>query len=163
MNRTHQGLTRLVKATLTSTITPANARTALSTDIEHLLTETIYIHNNILILNKETSPLKVDMSKKALSKLSENDLEKIAGRFRALGEKSRLKIVQCLHNGEKTVTELVESTGLSQPNTSRHLLVLVNTKLILRRKSGLHVLYRLADDHLAQICSIVCKSVESES
>ncbi len=120
------------------------------------------MHNNIIILNQRNKSRKENMTKKDLSKLTENELEKIASRFRALGEASRLKIVQCLQDGEKTVTEIVESIGLSQPNTSRHLLVLVNTKLITRRKSGLHVIYRLADDHLAQVCSIVCRSVESE-
>lgn len=102
------------------------------------------------------------MTKNPLKSLSADTMETVAARFRALGEVSRLQLVQALHGGEKNVTDLVELTGLSQPNVSRHLSVLVTAGLIGRRKVGLNVLYRVVDESLADICAIVCKSVSSQ-
>lgn len=103
------------------------------------------------------------MTKNPLKSLSTDTMESVAARFRALGEASRLQLVQALHSGEKNVTSLVELTGLGQPNVSRHLAVLVTAGLIGRRKDGLNVLYRIIDESLAGICTIVCKSVAKQS
>lgn len=94
------------------------------------------------------------------SSILKGNLDVIANRFRALSEVSRLKIVQCLQDGEKNVTEIVESTGLSQPNVSRHLQILVQAGLIGRKKDGLSVLYKITDKTLSKICKIVCESLE---
>lgn len=103
------------------------------------------------------------MTKNPLKGVSDADLETIAWRFRALGEVSRLHLVRALQSGEKNVTDLVEITGLSQPNVSRHLAVLVAAGLLGRRKDGLNVLYKIVDESLAEICAIVCKSVSKQS
>ena len=94
--------------------------------------------------------------------MSTNSLQLIAQRFRALGEVSRLRIVQALLDGEKNVTDLVELSQLSQPNVSRHLQILVNAGLVGRRKSGLNVLYRIIDEGLPEMCGVVCKSLEAK-
>lgn len=99
------------------------------------------------------------MTKNILKKLTEQQFETIAGRFRALSEISRLKIIACLQNGEKSVTELVEETKLSQPNVSGHLNILLTTGLIGRRKEGNSVRYKIVDKSLSEICGIVCKNV----
>lgn len=103
------------------------------------------------------------MNKNPLRKLNDDNFESIALRFRALGEKSRLRLVEALHTGEKNVTELVKLTGLGQPNVSRHLNILVAAGLIGRRKEGLNVLYRIVDETLSEVCTIVCKSVANSS
>ncbi|MBX7143701.1 MAG: metalloregulator ArsR/SmtB family transcription factor [Oligoflexia bacterium] len=103
------------------------------------------------------------MTKNALKNLQPDALEAVAMRFRALGEPSRLLILQVLQVGEVNVTDLVKMTGLSQPNVSRHLSVLVNAGLVGRRKDGLNVLYRVVDENLTEICSIVCRSVSDKS
>ena len=99
------------------------------------------------------------MTKTPLKSLSPAAMELVASRFRALGEVSRLQLIHELQSGEKNVSELVERTGLSQPNVSRHLGLLVTAGLIGRRKEGLNVLYRVIDESVAELCSIVCKSV----
>lgn len=103
------------------------------------------------------------MTKNPLKSISTETMETIATRFRALGEVSRLQIIQALQSGEKNVTDLVKLTALSQPNVSRHLAVLVGTGLIGRRKDGLNVLYRVIDDSLREICAVMCKSVVNKS
>ena len=92
-------------------------------------------------------------------KLSEAALELIAARFRALSEPTRLKLLMALEEGEKNVTELVNATGATQTNVSRQLSVLTTAGLLARRKSGLSVIYRIADASIFDLCSHVCKSL----
>ena len=54
-------------------------------------------------------------------KLTPELMDIIAERFKALGEPARLQILDALRDGEATVTELVDATGLGQANVSKHL------------------------------------------
>lgn len=65
--------------------------------------------------------------------------------FRGLGDPSRLAIVEALRSGEKTVSELVTVTTLSQPNVSAHLSCLKDCGLLASRQEGRNVFYALAD------------------
>jgi DNA-binding transcriptional ArsR family regulator len=85
----------------------------------------------------------------------------VARRFKALGQPARLSIVAALQSGERSVSELVELTGRGQPNVSQHLVGLVNASLVASRREGSHVFYRIADPVVLEICSTVCRSVES--
>jgi len=93
-------------------------------------------------------------------KLSDAAVELIAARFRALSEPTRLKLLMALEDGEKNVTELVNLTGATQTNVSRQLSVLATAGLLARRKSGLSVLYRIADPGIFDLCGHVCKSLQ---
>lgn len=84
----------------------------------------------------------------------------IAGRFRALAEPARLAILQALRNSEHTVTELVEMTGLTQANVSRHLQQLLASGFVNRRREGLFAYYALADADVLALCDIMCSRVE---
>lgn len=88
-------------------------------------------------------------------------LESIAQRFRAMGEPSRLRILQELLQGERSVKALVENVGLTQSNTSRHLQALYEAALVARRKSGLEVIYYVSDPMIAQLCELMCSSERS--
>ena len=92
--------------------------------------------------------------------LSDAALELIAARFRALSEPTRLKLLMALEEGEQSVTELVKVTGATQTNVSRQLGVLTTAGLLARRKSGLSVLYRIADPGIFDLCGHVCKSLQ---
>jgi len=86
----------------------------------------------------------------------------IATRFRALGEPTRLAILHALEGKERTVTELVEHTGLGQGNLSKHLQQLHACGFVSRRRDGLFVYYALADKHVLALCEIMCSRIESE-
>ena len=86
-------------------------------------------------------------------------LELVAERFRILGEPMRLQLVQCLLAGEKTVGELVEATGATQANVSRHLQTLNRAGILGRRKDGLRVYYSIEDDTVFDLCDHVCGSL----
>ena len=86
-------------------------------------------------------------------------LELIAKRFRALGDPTRLAMLQSLFAGERTVQELVELTGTSQANTSKHLGLLLEQGLVGRRRDGAFVRYRIVDATLEWLCQLVCGSL----
>jgi ArsR family transcriptional regulator len=80
----------------------------------------------------------------------------VAERFRALGEPARLRILNALRGGEAAVTELVEATGLSQANLSKHLQLLHSVGFVTRRKEGQFVYYALADQDIFLLCDLMC-------
>ncbi|HEX7241040.1 MAG TPA: metalloregulator ArsR/SmtB family transcription factor [Longimicrobiaceae bacterium] len=90
-------------------------------------------------------------------------LELIAERFKALAEPARLAILNALRAREMTVSELMEATGLGQANASKHLQILHGLRFVERRKEGLYVVYRLADQDVFQLCDIMCGRLARES
>ena len=95
-------------------------------------------------------------------KLTPDVLEMIALRFKVLAESARLGILSCLREGEMTVGELVEQTGLGQANVSKHLQLLHANGFVERRKDGLFVYYSLADERVFQLCDMMCGRLEAE-
>lgn len=93
-------------------------------------------------------------------KLNDALFGSIADRFKALGEPARLRILDALRDGERTVGELVEQTGLNQANLSKHLQMLHGLDFVERRKDGLFVYYRLADEKVFHLCEIMCGRAE---
>jgi DNA-binding transcriptional ArsR family regulator len=69
--------------------------------------------------------------------------------FRGFADPSRLAILQSLQNGERTVTGLVQATGLTQPNVSNHLSCLRDCGLVTLRQQGRFSYYSLSDDRVA--------------
>ena len=86
----------------------------------------------------------------------------VAERFRALAEPARLQILNCLREGEMTVGELVEATGLGQANVSKHLHFLFTANFVSRRKEGLYTYYALADRDVFTLCDAMCGRIERE-
>ncbi|HEX6558521.1 MAG TPA: metalloregulator ArsR/SmtB family transcription factor [Longimicrobiales bacterium] len=95
-------------------------------------------------------------------RLTPHALELIAGRFKALAEPARLKILDALRNGEKSVSELAEDLDSSHANISKHLSVLFAGGFVKRRKQGLSVFYRLADKTVFKLCDVMCGRIEAE-
>ena len=89
-------------------------------------------------------------------------LAAIAERFKVLGEPARLQILQTLRRGERTVSELVEGTGMGQANVSKHLQLLLAHGFVVRRKEGLYAWYRLADQDVFRLCDIMCGGLERD-
>jgi DNA-binding transcriptional ArsR family regulator len=99
---------------------------------------------------------------KTLHALSDEAILLVAARFRVLGEPSRLRILQCLRNGELNVSQLVEATGLTQANTSRHLQALAEAAILGRRREGPSVFYYIADPGIFDLCETVCGSLQRQ-
>ena len=98
------------------------------------------------------------MSKKRVKQpiLSDQALDLLAARFRALADPTRLRILNTLMRGESSVGELVASTGLEQPSVSRHLIVLRREGILARRAEGNRAYYRIEDPTVSRLFGLVC-------
>ncbi len=94
--------------------------------------------------------------------LPDEAMERIAARFRLLGDPSRLRLINLLMQGECSVQELVEASGLGQANVSRHLGLLRAEGIVARTKDGNRALYRLADNSIEKLCTLVCGELASQ-
>lgn len=97
--------------------------------------------------------------KTKIKALSRPALEIIASRFRILGDASRLQLLQCLFQGERSVQELCELCSMSQANASKHLSVMAEQGIVEKRRQGLFVYYCIADDSIYDLCNLVCGAV----
>lgn len=95
--------------------------------------------------------------------ISDKMLELIARRFRILGEPLRLRILQGLESGQKTVNELVSELDGNQPNVSKHLQILSDGGLVSRRREGTSIVYAISDPMVFKLCELVCKSEAEKS
>lgn len=95
--------------------------------------------------------------------VSDEALNLIAQRFRVLGEPSRLRLIRALEQGERSVTQLQEATGLTQANASRHLQTLTHAGILGRRRDGTNVIYYIADPGIFELCSHVCGSLQDRA
>jgi rhodanese-related sulfurtransferase/predicted transcriptional regulator len=70
---------------------------------------------------------------------------------KAIASPHRLEILEVLAQGERTVESLASETGLSIANASRHLQQLRQAQLVLARREGLFVHYRLAGPEVVSL------------
>ncbi|WP_371778077.1 ArsR/SmtB family transcription factor [Streptosporangium subroseum] len=63
--------------------------------------------------------------------------------FNAIAEPQRREILVLLRAGERSVTELAQELGMTQPGASKHLRVLREVGLVCDRKAGKQRLYGL--------------------
>jgi DNA-binding transcriptional ArsR family regulator len=95
--------------------------------------------------------------------MTDRMVELIAKRFRMLGEPFRIRILQQLQTGEKTVNELVANLDGNQPNVSKHLALLHDSGLVGRRREGTSVVYAISDPMVFRLCDLVCRSETEKS
>jgi DNA-binding transcriptional ArsR family regulator len=65
--------------------------------------------------------------------------------FKSLAHPVRIRLLEVLRGGEKSVTELQNDLGLDQSTVSQHLSVLRNKGLLTSRKLGVSVLYQVRE------------------
>lgn len=92
--------------------------------------------------------------------LGPDTLRLVAQRFKVLGEPARLEVVNALRGGPLNVSELSDETGLNQANLSKHLQLLHASGFVSRRRSGLFVIYEIADPAVFTLCDIICGQVK---
>ena len=97
------------------------------------------------------------------SPLPTDAAELIAGRFSALSDPTRLRILDVLRrNEEVSVGGLTETLGTSQQNVSKHLAALRAEGFVRRRKQGTSSLYRIADPAVLDLSDRLCEAMESQ-
>lgn len=87
--------------------------------------------------------------------MNDTELEQIALHFRLLGEPMRLRILQAVCHGPRTVSDIVKATGATQANVSKHLSLLATAGLLTREKDGQSVYYGMKDPLTLKMCELV--------
>jgi rhodanese-related sulfurtransferase len=70
---------------------------------------------------------------------------------KAVASGRRLELLELLSQGERTVEDLAGETAQSVANTSQHLQVLRQSQLVVSRRNGNYISYRLADEGVARL------------
>ncbi len=68
---------------------------------------------------------------------------------------TRIAILEFLGDGELTVSEMVEASGVAQPTLSQHLSILRSRGVVATRKEGTSVHYRIADPRILEACHLM--------
>jgi ArsR family transcriptional regulator len=90
-----------------------------------------------------------------LSPTKQRILQLQSGICKILSNPKRLEILHELRRGEKTVSELASSTGLRQANVSQHLALMRYRKMVIKRRVGNEVFYRISDQRINNACDIM--------
>lgn len=95
--------------------------------------------------------------------MSEAQLQEVARLFGILAEDSRLRLLQALMDSSKTVTELVEVTGMKQGNVSKHLGMLASVRFVTKTREGNFSRYSIADSRIYTLCELMCGRVAEDA
>lgn len=96
-------------------------------------------------------------SKLKRSELDKTDhvFEKAAELFRVMSSPMRLRIIRCLCDGEQNVTYLLSKISTTQPNLSQHLNTLYKAGVLAKRRDGVQIHYRNANEQVVNLCKVV--------
>lgn len=72
-----------------------------------------------------------------------------------LANPTRLKILNALRDQEIPVAELARRTGTSMPNLSQHLAILRQRRVVVTRRQGVTIFYRIANPKILQAFDIM--------
>ena len=91
------------------------------------------------------------------SPLNDQMIEEAGRIFSALSDPSRLKLLRLLMASKEPLGQgvLAEASGLSQANTSKHLLFMMHVGLVVRERDGNFSYFRLADSLVPDVCTMV--------
>ena len=88
--------------------------------------------------------------------MADSQLYKLhAGICRILANPKRLEIIDTLRNTELPVNELAGVLEISQTNLSQHLALMRQGGIVMTRREGLNVFYRLSNPKIIQACDLM--------
>jgi DNA-binding transcriptional ArsR family regulator len=83
--------------------------------------------------------------------IASSSVEALAETFKALGDPTRVRVLDALSHGELCVCDLAQLVELSQSATSHQLRVLRALRLVRSRRAGRMVFYTLDDRHIVTL------------
>lgn len=89
--------------------------------------------------------------------------ESTARRFRTLSHPARLRLIELLARGGKSVSELAEMTGLPADTVSKHLRVLASVNVVKRSQQGNYARYTMRDPELHKLVAFGYRGVMREA
>jgi ArsR family transcriptional regulator len=94
-------------------------------------------------------------NKKFMRVVDGEELDRMATRFRLLGEPMRLRILQAVCKGPRSVNGIVAATGSTQANVSKHLALLAAGGVLTRKKQGQCVYYGMKNRLVMKLCELM--------
>jgi DNA-binding transcriptional ArsR family regulator len=94
--------------------------------------------------------------------LDEHSAAHVAELFRAFSDTSRVRIMSALVNGEKNVNTLADLVGISESAVSHHMRGLRQMRLVVARKDGKEVYYRVDDSHIIALFQQGVKHIQEK-
>jgi ArsR family transcriptional regulator len=82
--------------------------------------------------------------------------------LKALADPTRLKILECIKNGEKCICEIIPYTGKSQPNVSQHIKILKNAGIVNEQKIGTKIMIKVTNEEIYNIIKLVKVFLEKQ-
>ncbi len=92
-----------------------------------------------------------------------DDVTDLAETFRALGDPTRVRILDALSHGELCVCDLAALVAMSQSAVSHQLRLLRNLRLVRPRRDGRMVFYALDDRHIITLFRQGLRHVQEDS
>jgi ArsR family transcriptional regulator len=83
--------------------------------------------------------------------MEERVLELKTDILKALAQPTRMKILECLRDGEKCICEIVPAINGEQSNISRHISMMQKSHLVNTRKEGVRVMVKVSDPKVFEI------------
>jgi len=94
-------------------------------------------------------------------KTARTTIEQLEDAFKALADRTRLRILALLGNNEVCVCHIHDSLGLPQPTVSRHLAYLRRAGLVSARRDGVWMHYRVSTSLAPEVRLVLDASVDA--
>ena len=91
-----------------------------------------------------------------MAKIDQRQLNRMAALFATLSDPARLRILNCLRGGPRSVGDIHRSCHLKQANTSKHLRVLREAGLVTPQRAGTTVHYTISEPLIFGLCDLAC-------
>lgn len=100
---------------------------------------------------------------KKSAEMNQKILEGQASILKALGQPTRLQILELLTDGERCVCEIFPAIHQEQANVSKHLSILKQAGILESRKDGLRILYRIKTPEILDLLTGVSKLLKAQA
>lgn len=113
---------------------------------------------------EEKSNPQVDLNtKNSIVELQGYEACALADFFKAVGDPTRVRLLSLLlGNNEMCVCDIAKELSLTVSAVSHQLSLLKRCKLVLGRRKGMNVLYRLSDEHVSMVLKIAIEHIKEK-
>jgi DNA-binding transcriptional ArsR family regulator len=91
-----------------------------------------------------------------MSRINQRQMNRMVTLFSVLSDPARLRILNALRAGPRSVGDIQRSCRLKQANTSKHLRVLRETGLVRPHREGTTVHYSISEPLIFGLCDLAC-------
>jgi len=84
-----------------------------------------------------------------------NIFELHASICKTLANPKRLEVLDALRSDELNATQLIQKVHISKANISQHMSILIQKGVVVSRREGLNVFYKLSDERISKACDLM--------